>query len=104
MRDLYIFVFSKFGAPRLYNRLERLSHCDIEWNKVTVTLVDERWVPEEHPDSNAGLVKSRLLKGRAGHARFVGLKTAEPASGSIAWLARARMSVAKNWSRTIRAR
>ncbi len=56
---------------------ERLSHCDIEWNKVTVTLVDERWVPEQHPDSNAGLVKTRLLKGRASHARFVGLKTAE---------------------------
>lgn len=53
----------------------RLSRSDIEWDKVTVTLVDERWVPEQHPDSNARLVKTGLLKGRARYARFLGLMT-----------------------------
>lgn len=54
---------------------DRLAAAEIEWDKVTVTLVDERWVDEDHPDSNASLVKNGLLKGRAGRARFLGLKT-----------------------------
>jgi 6-phosphogluconolactonase len=54
---------------------DRLSAAVIEWQKVTVTLVDERWVDEDHPDSNASLVKSCLLKGPAVRARFLGLKT-----------------------------
>ena len=29
---------------------------DIDWSRVTVTLVDERWVPETSDRSNAGLV------------------------------------------------
>lgn len=55
----------------------RLCGADIEWDKVTVTLVDERWVSEQHPDSNAQLVRTHLLKDRARYARFVGLKTSE---------------------------
>ena len=54
---------------------DHLADTEIEWDKVTVTLVDERWVDEDHPDSNASLVKSGLLKGHAGRARFLGLKT-----------------------------
>lgn len=57
---------------------DRLSRSDIEWDKVTVTLVDERWVAEQHPDSNAGLVKNRLLKNKAAYASFVGFKTTQP--------------------------
>jgi len=56
----------------------RLSKADIEWEKISVTLVDERWVEEDSPDSNAGLVKSALLTGKASCARFVGLKTEQP--------------------------
>ncbi|HCV39327.1 MAG TPA: 6-phosphogluconolactonase, partial [Pseudomonas sp.] len=34
---------------------------------------DERWVPVEHADSNAGLLARHLFKGAAAKARFVGL-------------------------------
>ena len=41
--------------------------------KVTVTLVDERWVPETSDRSNAGLVNEKLLQGPAATAHFVPL-------------------------------
>lgn len=46
---------------------------DVDWSKVTVTLVDERWVPESSERSNAALVKGRLLRGPASKAHFVPL-------------------------------
>ncbi|TDF78368.1 6-phosphogluconolactonase [Pseudomonas sp. H9] len=45
----------------------------LDWSKVLVTLADERWVPTEHPDSNAGLLKRHLLTGKAAKARFLSL-------------------------------
>jgi 6-phosphogluconolactonase len=45
----------------------------ITWEKVTVTLVDERQVPENNPRSNAKLVKENLLQGPASAATFVPL-------------------------------
>ena len=53
--------------------LERLAGEPLDWAKVTVSLADERWVPVEHADSNAGLLARHLLKGAAAKARFVGL-------------------------------
>ena len=53
--------------------LEKLAGKQLDWAKVTVSLADERWVPVEHADSNAGLLARHLLKGAAGKARFVGL-------------------------------
>ena len=46
---------------------------DVAWDKVTVTLVDERWVDETSDRSNARLVKANLLQGRAAAATFVPL-------------------------------
>ncbi|MEJ2015923.1 MAG: 6-phosphogluconolactonase [Limibacillus sp.] len=43
---------------------QRLSRAEIPWSKVTVTLADERWVPESDPDSNAALTAS-LFPGAA---------------------------------------
>ena len=48
----------------------------VDWSKVVVSLADERWVPVEHADSNAGLLKKHLLQGPAAKARFVGLYNA----------------------------
>ncbi|WP_190417585.1 6-phosphogluconolactonase [Pseudomonas typographi] len=45
----------------------------LDWNHVTITLADERWVPVAHPDSNEGLVRRYLLQGPASKARFIGL-------------------------------
>ena len=43
---------------------------DIDWSKVMVTLVDERWVDETSDRSNALLVNERMLQGPAAVARF----------------------------------
>ncbi len=46
---------------------------DVPWDKVTITLVDERWVDESSDRSNGRLVKANLLTGRAAAAHFVPL-------------------------------
>lgn len=48
-----------------------MSAADLDWERVHVMLTDERWVPEDHERSNAGLVKRRLLTGPAAKAKFV---------------------------------
>jgi 6-phosphogluconolactonase len=53
--------------------LRALSAKSVDWGKVTVTLVDERFVPQTSPRSNAALVRSTLMQGKAASARFVGL-------------------------------
>jgi 6-phosphogluconolactonase len=62
---------------------ERLSRAALPWEKVTVTLVDERWVDPASAASNEHLVRSLLLQGPAASASFVGLKTddATPEAG-----------------------
>lgn len=50
-----------------------LSATPIAWDKVIVTLVDERFVPASSPRSNAGLVAANLLQNAAKAARFVPL-------------------------------
>ncbi|KRE97660.1 6-phosphogluconolactonase [Frateuria sp. Soil773] len=52
---------------------DRLSQAPLDWAKVQVTLVDERWVDERSERSNARMVKARLLRGAASAARFVPL-------------------------------
>ena len=52
---------------------EALARRGIDWPKVTVTLVDERFVPPSSERSNARLVKEHLLQHEAARARFVGL-------------------------------
>lgn len=52
---------------------ETLSRRDVPWDRVTITLADERWVPPDSPDSNEHLVREHLLRGPAAAAGFVGL-------------------------------
>lgn len=54
---------------------EALSNLPLKWEKVTVTLTDERWVSPEDPASNEWLVRDLLLKRRAAVANFLGFKT-----------------------------
>lgn len=58
-------------TPRRF--LQALSRQALDWANVTVTLVDERWVDEDHERSNARLVKAYLLQDAAASARFVPL-------------------------------
>ncbi len=52
---------------------QTLSGIGIVWDKVIVTLVDERFVPASSPRSNAALVAGNLLQNAASAARFVPL-------------------------------
>lgn len=52
-----------------------LSNKDIEWNKVNIALVDDRWVDLSDPASNEAMVNQALLINNASVANFVGMKT-----------------------------
>jgi len=69
------------STPKLY--FQKLSQAELDWESVTVTLVDERWVPESSERSNARLVKQNLLQNEAHAASFVPLYTgaASPEDG-----------------------
>lgn len=52
---------------------KRFSTLNLPWDKVIVTLVDERIVDTNHIDSNENLIKTYLLKNTASSAKFIGL-------------------------------
>lgn len=52
---------------------EALREQALPWEKVEVSLADERVVPPEHADSNARLVRTHLLRGPAARARLLPL-------------------------------
>src|SRR5690606_5835795 len=54
---------------------ELLANADIAWERVTVTLSDERWVPPDSEHSNERLAREMLLRGAAAAARFIPLYT-----------------------------
>jgi 6-phosphogluconolactonase len=52
---------------------DALSGADLHWDRISVLLTDERWVPEDHGRSNTRLVRKRLLTSRAAMAELVPL-------------------------------
>ncbi|MBY5929769.1 MULTISPECIES: 6-phosphogluconolactonase [Halomonas] len=61
-----------------------LSRQSLEWQRVDVTLADERWVAADADDANARLVREHLLVNHAQSANFVSLTTdhATPEQGA----------------------
>ncbi|MBB3424797.1 6-phosphogluconolactonase [Rhizobium sp. BK312] len=59
------------STPKAF--FQALSSHSIDWGKVTVTLVDERFVPSDNPRSNHLLVQENLLKDKAAAAKFLPL-------------------------------
>ncbi|MBI1751597.1 MAG: 6-phosphogluconolactonase [Acidobacteria bacterium] len=57
--------------------LQALSTEVLAWERVAVTLTDERWVAPGHPDSNESMVRRHLLQGPAAAARLVPLWTGD---------------------------
>ena len=55
---------------------QHLAKQTLDWSNVVISLADERWVPVEHADSNAGLLKKYLLQGPAAKAQFLSLYSA----------------------------
>ncbi len=60
---------------------EALRRCPLAWDRVWVTLADERWVEPTSSASNEKLLRDHLLLGAAAAAHFVGLKSAHVQPG-----------------------
>ena len=65
-------VVSGGRSPKYF--FQELARMFVPWDKVTITLADERWVNPDSPDSNEKLVRDNLLVGAASAARFIGIK------------------------------
>jgi 6-phosphogluconolactonase len=59
------------STPKAF--FQELSSRVLDWDKVTITLVDERFVPPDNPRSNHLLVNANLLKDKAAAAQFLPL-------------------------------
>lgn len=69
-------VLSGGRTPR--GLFARLAATPLAWERVSITLADDRWVPAEHPDSNELTVRKVLLQGEAAAARFIPLFNGAP--------------------------
>lgn len=72
-RDVAVLAVSGGRTPLAF--FELLARAPLDWSRVQITLVDERWVDEDDPRSNARLVRQHLLRDAAAAARFVPLYT-----------------------------
>ena len=63
--------------------LQALSEQDIAWEKVSVMLTDERFVPENSERSNTRLLKETLLQGKAAVAMLVPMVAAGDAPEDV---------------------
>ncbi len=70
-RGSAVLAVSGGTTPKLF--FDHLSKTEISWDKVIVTLVDERDVPEANERSNARLVKAALMTNHASRAQFLPL-------------------------------
>lgn len=66
-------VLAVSGGTTPMRFFRALSTAAIGWEKVVVTLIDERFVPPTHDRSNEKLARENLLTGPAASARFVPL-------------------------------
>ncbi len=58
------------GGSTPVQLFKELSNGNIDWSKVNVIPVDERFLPNEHPDQNGTLIKKHLLINKASTANF----------------------------------
>jgi 6-phosphogluconolactonase len=70
-------VLAVSGGSTPKNLFDRLSQEKLDWSRVQITLVDERWVDVDDERSNARMVKALLLQNEAATARFVPLYTGD---------------------------
>jgi len=71
-RSIASLVVSGGSTPKLF--FQTLAQVDdLDWSKIVVSLVDERWVDMSSERSNAAMVKKYLLQGPAEQALFIPL-------------------------------
>lgn len=75
-QDRAVLVVSGGKSPVPF--FKALSQQPLAWDRVVITLADERWVPPGHPDSNEALVRTHLLKHQAAEARLLALWNGDP--------------------------
>lgn len=66
-------LFAGSGGSTPAPIYEQMKGADLDWSRVNVTLVDERYVPESSSQSNGALLKRTLLTDKAESARFIPL-------------------------------
>jgi len=64
----------------------------VDWARISVGLVDERWVPPSHDDSNERFVREQLLTGAASTAKFTSMYLTDDSAERSAELASDAMS------------
>lgn len=89
-RQKAVLVVSGGSTPRPL--FEKLARKAIPWDRVTVTLADERWVDPTDPESNENLVRTHLLQDRAKAANFEGLKNNCPTAAAGEKICRKRLA------------
>jgi 6-phosphogluconolactonase len=67
-------ILAVSGGRSPISLFERLGREPLEWNRVIVTQVDERWVADDDPARNSRLIRDYLLQGPASAADFRSLK------------------------------
>ena len=66
-------TFVVSGGTSPLKLFEDLSKIDLPWNKVQITLVDDRLVNKNHIHSNQKLINDHLIKNKAKLANFIPL-------------------------------
>lgn len=93
-QDRALLVVSGGSTPVPF--FKALAAKSLPWERLDITLADERWVGEESPDSNARLLREHLLQGAASAANFIpltcdastpeeGVETIARQVASLAW-------------------
>ena len=62
------------GGRTPISLFEELSKLNLDWSKVELALVDERWVDAKNEDSNELLVRRHLIKNKATQIKFFPIK------------------------------
>lgn len=63
------------GGRTPFGMFQQLRQIRIDWSKVWITLVDDRWLPVDHQDSNERVLRESLLLHAVAAANFVSLKS-----------------------------
>ena len=58
------------GGSTPKNLYQKLGEIDLDWSKVHVGLVDERFVPQDSPFSNETLIRENLMQNKATAAKM----------------------------------
>lgn len=84
IEDKGLAVIALSGGSTPKPLFEALAKCDVDWSKVIITLVDERWVPLGHDLSNEAFLRKFLLSKLPTEVQFVSLyQSADSVAESI---------------------